>query len=131
LLYATHSARFWFFYVDAASTMLLQTKWSTDFVTWTPGASLTLASSSANEGRNFSVAYADLGGKDVVHVAFSHFVSGNEDAYHARATIDGGAIAFAPEVLMSSGTPPDAKANPDGCVTAIGSDGFVYAATGW
>ena len=131
IVYATHGARWWLFYVDEADQRVLKTQWSTDFATWTAGASLVLAEASGNEGRNFSVAYADLGGKDVVHIAFSHHESGDANAYHARATLDAGTVTFGAPTLVATSAYIFADAEPDGPVAATSSNGTAYSATGW
>ena len=131
LIFATHGNRWWYFTIDSADSVALKTFWSSDFVTWTPGASLTLAQKSDGEGRNFSVAYADLAGKDVVHLVFSHLQGAQQGAYHARAILDQATIAYGPETLVTSTDYFTGEANPDGPVAAVGTDGLVYVATGW
>jgi hypothetical protein len=131
IVYATHSARWWLFYVDDADASVLKTRWSEDFATWTAGNSLTLAEASGYEGRNFSVSYADLGGKDVVHIAFSHHATGDANAYHARATIDAAVITFSAPTLVATSAFIFSDAEPDGPVTTTASDGTAYLATGW
>jgi hypothetical protein len=112
--------------------MALQTVSSADFVTWTPGASLTLAGPHDNQGGNFSVAYADLGGVDVVHVTYGLPMPAPTDRhhYHVRATISGSAITFgSPNDIsdVSSGQ----LSEPDGPAAYVGPDGRVWDASGW
>ena len=132
LIFATHSNRWWYFTMDSADANVLKTRWSSDFASWNDGASLTLAQKSDGEGRNFGVAYADIAGKDVVHLALSHSLATPAPGiYHARATINQASIVFEPETVVNT---PDywlTQANPDGPVAAIGTDGTVYVATGW
>jgi hypothetical protein len=129
IVYALGSKRWWLFYIDD-DPMTLKTRSSPDFVTWTDGATLTLAHTNAGEGRNFSVAYASRGGTDVVHVVLSHVVSGGSLVHaHARAVITNATIAFsAPaDVSMAQGS----LQGPDGPVTFIDADGTVWDASGF
>jgi len=131
LVYAVHSQRWWLFTIDSNDVNALRTYSSADFVTWVAGASLALPHTHASEGANFSVAYADLGGTDVVHIGFSHRIASDDRRHlHTRATIAAGTIAF--------GTPQELVAvtdtlllDPDGCTTVITPDGHVMDLTGW
>jgi hypothetical protein len=132
LVYANHAARWWLFYVSDAQPMALQTLSSADFVTWTPGATLALGGLHDDQGGNFSVAYADLGGDDVVHVTYGLHLPPPLDRhhYHVRATISGSTITF--------GTPLDLSdigsaqlVEPDGPAVYVSSDGRVWDASGW
>jgi hypothetical protein len=147
LVYATNSARFWLFYLEDDAS-LVDTQWSTDLVTWTPGASLHLPMRNAGEGRNLGVAYRAFGGADVVHVATSLHDDPKRVVWDTRAVITGDTIAFdAPTkvhdldyvdndpdaaYLAEAGTQGAGTAcDPDGTGVAIGSDGRVYVATAW
>ncbi len=131
LIFATHSSRWWMFTVDDAAQTQLKTWWSTDFATWTPGATFSMAEATRNEARNFSVTYADVGGKDVVHLAYAHKVSGDAFTKHVRATIDTATITFgSDEFVVSSNYFPNG-ADPSAPVVALSNDGNVFLATGW
>lgn len=130
LLYAKHSARWWYFFVDSAAPGTLRSRWSTDFTTWTPAERFELAAPIDAEGRNFGVAYADVGGQDVVHVAIADVVGGVHGAYHLRARISDGKIAYGNQTLVTSTTEFFGSAT-DGIVPAVATDGRVYIATGW
>jgi hypothetical protein len=132
LVYASHSARWWLFYLDESAPTTLDAIVSSDFSVWTPVAGRALSLTMDNEGRNFSVAYGDLGGGDVIHGINSHFVAGTtEDVRHARMTIDQATPTYIPGDDFATASPFDSNADPDGCVTAIGTDGFIYDSTGW
>jgi hypothetical protein len=131
VVWANVSKRWWLFYIDDDTTTL-KTRSSADFATWTDGASLMLAHTNAGEGRNFSVAYAELGGADVVHVSMSHATNGGAGPLvhsHTRAVIAGSAITFgAPADVCSI----DASATgPDGPSTFVDGSGTVWDATGF
>jgi hypothetical protein len=144
LVFATNSQRWWFFYLDADPN-LLKTKWSIDFTTWNDGASLTLPMGHGGEGRNFSVAYKDIAGRDVVHVATSLHDPPKRIVYETRATIAGDAITWeAPSYvhdldvtdnvdggLQAAGSQGSDSCDPDGVDVTIGADGHVYVATSW
>lgn len=124
LIYATNSARWWLFFFSGTQT--LATMWSSDFVTWTAGATLTLAHPHNSEGRNLGVAYANLSSNDVVHIGVSYQNSTtSHQHFHVRATISGSTISYSSE-LQVSGTGIDnfSHAN-DGTTTVIGSGGQV------
>ena len=89
LIYAVNSARWWFFYLSAAST--LATLYSSDGVTWTAGGTKALGQSI--DGWNFGVYYANIASTDVIHIAVSAANSSNS-AQHYRATISGTSITF-------------------------------------
>ncbi len=132
--YANHAKRWWLFYITDADPSLLRTRSSLDFCTWSEGAALTLPYVHGGEGRNFSVAYADLGSADVFHISVSHSVDlAHRYHTHARAVASGSSIAFDTPTLVGS---PYLKnsvypGDPDGPVTVVGSDGFVTDLTGW
>jgi hypothetical protein len=129
LFYAANSGRWWMFSIDAATPSSLDTRWSKDFVSWADGPTFATGHGSSADGRDFSLAYANMANNDVVHIAFSHATGGATETYHSRAVIQGDTIAFAPEVLVNDCTPPAPE--PDGLVTTILPDGQVYEASGW
>ena len=101
IIYAECAANWWLFYIESGATTTLKTKYSSDFITWTDGASMTLVNDHLNEGRNFSVAYKNIGGYDVVHIATIYNVSGTSRwNYHIRARIFGTTIIFGSEDVV-------------------------------
>jgi hypothetical protein len=88
--------------------------------------------SHANQGGDLSVAYADLGGVDVVHVTLSlHFPAASDRRhFHVRATLSGGAIVYGTPAQLSMVNDPK-LVDPDGPATMVASDGTVWDATGW
>jgi len=130
VVWANVAKRWWLFYFDDDTT-LLKTRTSADFVAWQDGPSLTLAHTNAGEGRNLSVAYAELGGVDVVHISISHAVGGSGPLIHShtRAVISGSTITFgAPSDVCSIDASPD---EPDGNAAYVASDGTVWDSTGF
>jgi hypothetical protein len=133
LVYAQNGALWWLFYFDSKDPTLLKTRSSPDFATWSDGAALTLPYVHGNEGRDFSVAYASLGGTDLVHVTLSFIENGsNLHHFHARAVIAQGLITF--DTPFELAATPNASTNgvdPDGPVTVVGTDGFVEDFSGF
>ncbi|MEO8877379.1 MAG: hypothetical protein ABI461_17425 [Polyangiaceae bacterium] len=131
LIYAANGSRWWFFFITDSQPGNMNASWSDDFTSWNAANTRGLSETMGGEGRNFSVAYASLGGVDIVHTINSHFFGTTEDARHARNTIHGTNITYETGITVASAAPFDTLANPDGCVTALGSDGFVYDASGY
>jgi hypothetical protein len=131
IVYATHSGRWWMFTLADAAPTVLQSQWSTDFVTWTPAQGFTMSESSRGEARNFAVAYADVAGNDVVHIAYGHRTTGNPATNHVRATISGASIAYGTDEPVSSSNQWLPMDDPDGTNIALASDGHLFVATGW
>jgi len=131
VFYATHSARWWIFTLSDAAPSVLQPMWSTDFKTWTSAAGFTMTEGSRNEARNFAVTYADIAGSDVVHIAYSHKLSGNHATNHVRAVITGASIAYGADEPVSSADTWYPADDPDGPNVALASDGHLFVATGW
>jgi hypothetical protein len=132
LIYASESRRWWLFYLDAAASSSLRTKYSSDFVEWKDGASLQLAAPHGADGRNVSVAYRDVEGHDVVHLVIGQRLgAGDRRLYHARATINGAVIEFEQPQERSLVVALSPSLDPDGPVTSIGSDGHVVDLTSW
>jgi hypothetical protein len=132
LVYATGSQRWWLFYIDGAEPKALKTKYSGDFETWTDGQALTLAEPHGGDGRNLSVAYANVNGTDVVHIVMSQRISvSDRRLYHTRATISGDTITFGAPVERFVVTAGSTSLDPDGPVTVIASDGHIADLTSW
>jgi hypothetical protein len=135
LLYATHSARWWLFWIEDTQPYQVQASSSPNFVTWTDATPLTLPASHGEQGGNFSVAYADIAGVDVVHVTIDlHFpdtdAGPDRRHFHARASLSGGAILFDPPEQVTMVTDPT-LADPDGPATIVTSDKRVWDSSGW
>jgi hypothetical protein len=133
VVYATHAALWWLFWIDSTQGQTLQTSYSPDFVQWTQGASLPLALSHDGQGGNFSVAYADIGGTDVVHLTIgAHGTQGPNDQHHlhVRASINGSTVTFGGIDDMSDINDP-LTSDPDGPATFVDSHGNVWDASGW
>jgi hypothetical protein len=137
LVFAQNDGRYWLFYVDDTPGVI-ETLASPDLVTWAAQAPVTLATGySLDDGDDFSVAYGNLGGTDVVHIVANSVASGRYTAFHIRATIQGGALTAALPVAL-----PDTDSNTSsgssggscpqaGPATIIASDGHVYDVTAW
>lgn len=126
LIYAVNSARWWLFYLT--STQTLATAYSSDFVTWTTGATLTLSSPHLSEGRNFGVVYKNISSTDVVHIHLFYKNSNTvRQNWHVRCTISGTTATFGTETqIPQTATGSLAGFGTDGCNTAIASDNSIY-----
>jgi hypothetical protein len=132
IVYAPNSGVWWAFWVDPASTTTLRSAYSSDLVTWTAGATVSLPNAlmGGNEGsgdqtadgRNLGVICVANGSTDVVHVAavLTITTSSSYAVYDIRATVTASAITW--------GTPVNAWAStqvwsPDGTAPALAADG--------
>ena len=130
VFWAVSSKRWWLFTIDDDATHL-KTRSSPDFVTWTDGASLALAHPTGGEGRNFTVAYANIATSDVVHVSFSHAISDAGPCVHShtRGMINGSSITFdAPADVSQVSSAP---LGVDGPAAIVSSNGTVWDSTGF
>jgi len=135
LLYATHSARWWLFWIEDAQPYELQATSSLDFTTWTAATPLVLPASLDEQGGDFSVGYADIAGVDVVHITLGlHFPDADAGPdrrhFHARASLSGGAILYDPPEQVTMVTDPGLT-EPDGPATIVTSDHRVWDSSGW
>jgi hypothetical protein len=132
LVYATHAKRWWLFVADAASPTVIGSVTSADFASWTPGPSLTLPYGHDGDGRAFSVAYADRGGRDVLHFSISLRPSASDFRhYHARASVAGAALTFVAPAQLDRVPANDDTLVPDGPATAVTSSGIVVDTSGY
>ncbi len=127
LAYAQGAKQWWLFH-DPSGVSALETMVSADFVTWQQGASASLPNGHSGDGRDLSVAYAQIAGKDVVHVTQGW---GNENdtlgRYHLRGSASGGALAFG----LVGNIGPGSNNPPDGSATVIVPGGQVIDCTGY
>lgn len=132
LVYATHAKLWWLFWIDSTQTQAIQTSYSADFVHWSPGGSLPLSLATQGQGGNFSVAYADVQGADVVHLSIDAFGASDPTRHHlhARALVQGTTITFSSIVDLSQ-VLQSSDSDPDGPATFVDSQGTVWDATGW
>jgi len=132
LVYATNAKLWWLFWIDSTQPQTIQTSYSPDFLHWTPGGSLPLSLDLQGLGSNFSVAYADVQGADVVHLSIG--ASGTTEPtrhhLHARALVQGSTITFGSIADLSDVTGAS-DTDPDGPATFVDSTGTVWDATGW
>ena len=136
--YAQHDQRYWLFFADDTAATI-QTRSSMDQVTWTPGSVSLAGGGSVTDGNDFSVAYADVGGKDVVHI-IANVVSQGEPrlaTIHVRGTLSGGQFHLTDTVTVPDTTDNGAAGSAgdtcsvDAPSTTVAADGHVYDVTAW
>jgi hypothetical protein len=132
VIYATHAKLWWLFWFDSTQTQTIQTSYSPDFVNWMPGGTLPLTLELQGLGSNLSVAYADVGGTDVVHLTIGASSTAEPVRHHlhARAVVQGTTITFGSVADVSDVTGAS-DTDPDGPATIVDSQGTVWDATGW
>jgi hypothetical protein len=133
LVWAQVSKQYVLFYITDADTTHLRTRITSDFTQWKDGPALALPYTHGNDGRELSVAYANLANVDVVHVAMSHEISnGNRRHTHTRAVVAPGTITFGtPEDVTQTSVAPTTAVDPDAPATIVTTAGVVMDATGW
>lgn len=133
LIYATSSQRWWLFFEDADEPSAIHTRWSADFAQWTPGPDLDMPAPHGNDGRNLSVAFAEIEGHEIVHITYGAMPGGSSRSrYHARAEIAGTSITVDSPVLVNAVVMSDSDpVDPDGCVTAVSGGGEVVDLSSW
>ncbi len=132
LHYAKNAGVWVFFLIDAAHPDRLSARVSPDFITWSDGGTLGLPEPHPADGRSFAVSYADLGGKDVFHLALSlQATVANRSHFHARATIAAKAVVFETPVELGRTTGDLPLLDPDGPSVAVIANGTVLDASGW
>jgi hypothetical protein len=124
--FTAHDPHAWYFYLSDDGTKLL-TSVSVDRVQWSAGPTIALGTGVAiTRGSDFSLAYGDLGGADVIHFILSQ-LSNSYSVFHLRTTIEGGAFVHTTSVtVLQNGD----YCEPDGPVTMITPSGQVLDATG-
>ncbi|MEZ4257918.1 MAG: hypothetical protein R3B36_02540 [Polyangiaceae bacterium] len=132
LVYAVNAQRWWLFTFDDAAPDAIRTRSSVDFVTWQAGPEIPLPHPHGKHGGFLSVAYADVGAVDVVHVA-AEFYLGTVDQrhYHARVTLSGAALAYGAFELVSRVGDALMPAAPIGPVALVTPAGGVVDGTGY
>lgn len=132
LVYATHAKLWWLFWIDSTESKAIHTSYSPDFVSWTAGGTLPLAVDMQGQGGNFSVAYADVQGADVVHLSVDGFATNDPTRHHlhARALVQGTTITFG-GIADLGDVPQASDTDPDGPATFVDVHGTVWDATGW
>ncbi len=133
ILHTDNGGYYWFFYYDSSNVNALQRARSADLVTWTPEGEV-VTGDTGSEGRNFSAAYADIAGHDVVHIVASHQSGQTYGAYHDRLETKKGLVVSSPpetSVITTTTSSFPAGGMPDGPAVALSSDAKVFLATGW
>jgi hypothetical protein len=141
-IFAKHDGEYWFFYVDDTPEVI-QTMVSRDLAHWESGGTIALAPGySVADGYGFSVAYADLGGTDVVHIVANSVTSPDSaEAYttfHIRATIHAGKITSSDPFPLPDTAAVDhpgwtgGSTCPEaGPATIVQANGYVWDVTAW
>jgi hypothetical protein len=134
VIYAQNDQRVWVFYLADDSYSIL-TMTSSDLKTWTAGDPVVLSEPTSGFGNNFSLAYANLGNTDVVHLVVSEALPGDGgffgETVHLRMAITGPAGAgHLGNPTMTSFIVNGEGNDIDGPATVVTSTGVVVDATG-
>jgi hypothetical protein len=124
-IYAANDGRVWYFYVGDDQTQI-KTVASADLINWAPtndAISLGVASV-GSEGNNFSVGYANIGGKDVVHIVVT---DPGVSVVHVRTTIDGGHLT---QPSVTTVVQSAQSCTMDSPFTLVTSAGEIFDVTG-
>jgi hypothetical protein len=131
LAYAEGTAQWWLFRDDPDGETL-GAMVSDDFTHWKKGGSIALPSGITGDGRDLSIAYASLGGRDVVHVSQGFGVDDMHGRYHLRAALSQDTASFDDvQVVNPGGAKDGGGASPDGTSTIVLSTGLVIDTTGF
>jgi hypothetical protein len=129
--FASNLGAYVVFYLSANDKNSLHTRITPDFVTFTDGPSLALPHPHDNEGRNFDVAYANIGGADIFHLAIS-IHDGPRFSFRARGrATKGGALTFDAASELDHDSSTFDHLDPDGPTVAILSSGRVIISSGY
>lgn len=119
------------FYLSSKDRSAIRTRLTPDFVTFVDGPSLPLPRQHDNEGRNFDVAYANIGGADIFHLAISIHDS-LRYSYRARGrATKGGTITFDSPSELDHSDAKYSSLDPDGPSVAIMVSGRVVVSNGY
>jgi hypothetical protein len=126
IICAANSGTWWLFWINN-TTNSLQTSYSTDLIHWNPGTAFVL-SNNLFSGVNFSVAYKNIAGVDIVHIVASYWIANNNRVYgHIRAVVTGTTITFGAESLpQGAATLNFSPSSYDGPTVSFGTDDRVY-----
>jgi hypothetical protein len=129
--FASNLGAYVVFYLSANDKTSLHTRITPDFVTFTEGPSLALPHPHDNEGRNFDVAYANIGGADIFHLAIS-IHDGPRFSFRARGrATKGGVLTFDAPSELDHDSSTFEMLDPDGPTVAILSSGRVIISSGY
>ena len=129
--FASNLGAYVVFYFSSQEKNALLTRLTPDFVTFVDGPSIPLPHPNDNEGRNFDVAYANIGGADVFHLIIS-IHDGPRFSYRVRGrATKGGALTFDAVSELDHDTSAFTTLDPDGPGIAILSSGRVVIGSGY
>lgn len=129
--FASNLGAYVVFYLSPQNKNALLTRITPDFQTFVDGPSLPLPRPHDNEGRNFDVAYANIGGADVFHLVIS-IHDGMRYSYRARGrATKGGVLAFDSPSELGHGDFHYDTLDPDGPAVSILASGRVVISSGY
>jgi hypothetical protein len=131
VIYSPRTKRWWLFYVDGDHPSLLYSTSSSDFVTWTSPANVTLPGSIAGGGSPVSVDLFSAAASDIVEIAVTlPCCSMMQNAlYLMRGQLTGSTITYGAPNKVCTDKAPTAP-YPDVPVIAVSGDAHVAIASG-
>jgi hypothetical protein len=125
---------YWWFGLNAAGNQIVAYR-STDRVNWMPQASSPTFPTgyTANNGRDFTVAYKRIAGVDVLHVGYGCLDGSHHWQHrHVRATISAGIITWGTDSEVGTlSTSNNTNRNPEGISCLIDSNNFPVDTLSW
>jgi hypothetical protein len=126
--FARNDGSYWLFYTDG--TPGIRTRTSKDFRTWTDGDTVSLGgvAGTVDDGSNFSLAYDDIAGHDVVHILANTKNGLDPPAVHLRGTVSVGHFKVTKTISLAN---TNIVCDAAGPTTLISADHHVYDMTAW
>jgi hypothetical protein len=131
VVYATNSALYWAF--AYTGTNVLSSWYSADNVSWTAGATHTLANAHNSEGRNLGVGIASIGAIDVIMIGLAYKVSTDSIGQNVlRATVAGTTLTYhTSETVLDAGQQDFGSLFWTGVAVDISGNNEWLVGSGW
>lgn len=129
LYYAQNIGAWVLFYESASQRDRILIKATTDLVTFVDASPIMLPEAHDNDGRNFDVAYANIGGADIFYVAYSTHTD-QRYSYVLRGRAQGNAVTWGTPLAMGA-IDQTILSDPDAPAVAVQPTGQVFFSSGF